>query len=393
MPRLPTPAALALAAAVTAAAPAALQAAEPEVVPLAWLTKERDLPPVLSNLDAVPEDQGVAGARLGVTDNDTTGRFTGQDYALTEVTVPLDGDVTAAFKALAADGHRFVVTDLTADELEAVSALPEAADMLIFNAGAPDDRLRTRTCRPNLLHTLPSRAMLADALAQFLVKKQWTDVFLMVGPAEGDALYADAMRRALKRFGAEIVAEKTWQWDHDIRRTAHEEIPLATQEVDYQMLVVADERGDFGEYLIYNTWEPTLVAGTQGLVPTAWHEVVEQWGAVQLQNRFVEDHGRSMGPKDYAAWAAVRSVGEAVTRGGASDVGTVREFLRSDAFELGGFKGRKLTYRSWNGQLRQPVPLAAPRALVALAPMEGFLHENTELDTLGYDAAEVSCTP
>jgi ABC transporter substrate binding protein (PQQ-dependent alcohol dehydrogenase system) len=226
--------------------------------------------------------------------------------------------------------------------------------------------------------------MLADALAQFLVKKQWREWFLVVGPAEGDKAFADALRRAAKRFGAEIVAEKTWQWDHDIRRTAHEEIPLVTQEVEYQILLVADERGDFGEYIPYNTWEPTLVAGTQGLTPTAWHKVVEQWGAAQLQNRFKD-------MADYAAWAAVRSIGEAVTRANTVDFQPVADFIRSDAFELAGFKGRKLTYRSWNGQLRQPIPLAAPRALVALAPLEGFLHQSTELDTLGYDAPEVDC--
>lgn len=376
----------ALAALPAAAAEKAMQA-----VDIGWLSKERDLPPVLSNLDEIPADKGVAGARLGISDNDTTGRFMGHDYTLTEVVVPLEGDVADGFRQLRESGHRLIVTDLTADELQQVAALPEAADTLIFNAGAPDDALRQSACLANVLHTLPSRAMLADALAQFLVKKRWREWFLVIGPAEGDKAFAAAMRRAAARFGAAIVAEKEWQWDHDIRRTAHEEIPLVTQEVDYQMLIVADERGDFGEYIPYNTWEPTLVAGTQGLVPTAWHKVVEQWGAVQLQNRFEEMAGRPMGPEDYAAWAAVRSVGEAVTRENTVAFEPINAFIRSDAFELAGFKGRKLTYRPWSGQLRQPIPLAAPRALVALAPMEGFLHQTTELDTLGYDAPEVDC--
>lgn len=362
-----------------------------ETVRLAWLGKARDLPPVLSNLDEIPADKGLAGARRGIADNATTGRFTGHAYALSETTVAVDGDVAAAFKGLVAAGERFFVADLPAADLAAVAALPEAAETLIFNAGAPDDALRVTGCRANLLHTLPSRAMLADALAQFLVKKRWTDWVLLVGPAEEDRLFAAAVERAAKRFGGRIVARKDWQWDHDIRRTAHEEIPLVTQGVDYDMLVVADERGDFGEYVAYNTWEPKLVAGTQGLVPAAWHRVVEQWGAVQLQNRFAEDHGRAMGPEDYAAWAAVRAVGEAVTRTNATDFATLRAFIRSDAFELAGFKGRKLSFRAWNGQLRQPIPLVTARSLVALAPVEGFLHHSNEMDTLGHDAPEVSC--
>jgi hypothetical protein len=61
------------------------------------------------------------------------------------------------------------------------------------------------------------------------------------------------------------------------------------------------------------------------------------------------------------------------------------------AFALQGYKGSPLSFRSWDGQLRQPVLLAAPRSLVAVAPIEGFLHPKTELDTLGYDLPESLC--
>ena len=65
--------------------------------------------------------------------------------------------------------------------------------------------------------------------------------------------------------------------------------------------------------------------------------------------------------------------------------------MRSDEFELAGFKGRPLTFRAWNGQLRQPIPLVHPRALAAQAPLEGFLHHRNELDSLGLDQPESAC--
>jgi ABC transporter substrate binding protein (PQQ-dependent alcohol dehydrogenase system) len=142
---------------------------------------------------------------------------------------------------------------------------------------------------------------------------------------------------------------------------------------------------------MYRTWRPRLVAGTQGLVPSAWDRTVEQWGAVQLQNRFAAKAGRGLSAKDYAAWAAVRSIGEAATRTGSTDFETVKTYISSDAFELAGFKGRKLSYRPWSGQLRQPIPVTTARAIVTLSPQEGFLHPRTELDTLGYDAPETAC--
>ena len=133
------------------------------------------------------------------------------------------------------------------------------------------------------------------------------------------------------------------------------------------------------------------MAGSEGLRAEAWAPAVEQWGAAQLQSRFAKASGRGMRPEDWAAWAAIRSLGEAVTRTGSADAAVLRTYLLSEDFELGGFKGRPLSFRDWNGQLRQPIPLATERAMVAMAPLEGFLHQVNELDTLGADRAESAC--
>ncbi|NNF76588.1 MAG: branched-chain amino acid ABC transporter substrate-binding protein, partial [Rhizobiales bacterium] len=60
-------------------------------------------------------------------------------------------------------------------------------------------------------------------------------------------------------------------------------------------------------------------------------------------------------------------------------------------FELAGFKGLPLTFRKWNWQLRQPILLIQPQALVSVSPQEGFLHEVSVLDTLGEDRRETGC--
>jgi ABC transporter substrate binding protein (PQQ-dependent alcohol dehydrogenase system) len=264
-------------------------------------------------------------------------------------------------------------------------------DVLVFNAGAADDRFRGEGCRRHLLHTLPSRAMLADALGQYLVRKSWKRWFLVTGPSEADALFAAAVRRAAGRFGGRIVAEKTWSEQLDIRRTAEAEVPVFTQAAEHDVLIVADEVGLFGEYLPYRTWEPRPVAGTQGLMPVAWDRSLEQWGARQLQSRFQRQAGRAMTSVDYAAWAAVRSIGEAAARSSSTDPATIAAYLRGDRFEFAGFKGLSLSYRPWDGQLRQPIPLVTARAIVSMSPQEGFLHPVTALDTLGDDRPESEC--
>ena len=264
-------------------------------------------------------------------------------------------------------------------------------DALIFNAGSYDDDLRANHCQANLLHTLPSRAMLTDALGQWLAQRRWNNWLIIHGNQPEDLAYKQALHRAAKRFGHNIVAEKEWTFDTDLRRVAQKEVPLFTQTDEYDVVVVADERGDFGEYILFNTWYPRPVVGTQGLTPVTWHRVVEQWGAAQLQKRFEKLSQRWMTNKDYAAWAAVRSIGEAITRTKAKDASTLQTYIYSEEFQLAAFKGRKLNYRAWNGQLRQPIPLVHPRALTSQSPQDGFLHPVTELDTLGYDKPEVSC--
>ncbi|QFU09113.1 hypothetical protein PARPLA_01752 [Rhodobacteraceae bacterium THAF1] len=349
-------------------------------------------PPTLSALDPIPEDRGIAGAQLGVDDNATTGRFLGQTYTLTTSDVAVDADIAAAARTALAETD-LLILDAPRDAALVIADLPEAEDALIFNTTAQNVDLRDAACRANLLHTAPSLAMRTDALAQFFVTRRWDDLVMIAGGDPGDQAYAAAMETSLTKFGLKLDARKEWRFDADMRRNASAEVPLFTQDFgDYDVLLIADELGDFGRYVLYNTWLPRPTAGGEGLVAQAWAPAVEQWGAAQLQSRFTDATGRNMTPEDYAAWAAVRTIGEAVTRTSATDAAALRSFILSADFELAGFKGRPLTFRAWNGQMRQPIPLVHPRAVVATAPLEGFLHQRTELDTLGLDEGDSACT-
>nr|WP_298141773.1 ABC transporter substrate-binding protein [uncultured Pseudomonas sp.] len=370
-------------AAEVEAAPAELQ------VRIGYLAYTPDTGPLLSNVIPEPVDAGLRGAELAIIDSNSTGRFLRHSYNLAVAERDDSSDLLAAANELHQQGLRLFVVNAPVATLRQLSqALP---DSLLFNAGSADDALRRDQCLNNVLHTLPSRAMLADALAQFLTVRQWQRWLLITGPTADDQAYADALRRAAKRFGNKIVAEKAWSFDNDQRRSAQAEMPLFTQTAEYDVVLVADERGDFGEYLPYHTWYPRPVAGTQGLTPTGWHKTVETYGAAQLQKRFEAHAKRWMNDRDFAAWIAVRSIAAAVSKLRRSDATAIRQLALSDQLPLDGFKGRKLSFRSWNGQLRQPIPLVHPRALVSNSPQEGFLHPSSELDSLGYDRAEVSC--
>ncbi len=374
----------------------AVVAAQPEVtVSVVYASREapREIP--LSLLDIPAQDNGLKGAELGLNDNQTTGDFLGHRYDLSVALAGADEAIVDVVSSHLESGVGLIVADLEADDLLLLAdAYPDA---LLVNVRASDDRLRNDDCRANVFHIAPSRAMLADALVQYLSWKRWSDLVLVTGRHPQDELFALSLTRSVERFGLKWVDTKRWTSVPGARRTdsghhsLQQEVPVFSRFRDHDVVVVADEADEFGEYFSYRTSEPRPVVGTQGLIPSAWHRTQEQWGATQIQRRFIKLANRYMTPRDYGAWAAMRSLGEAVTQTGKVDVPTVREYMLSDRFNLAGFKGVPLTFRTWNGQLRQPVLIVGPRMLVSVSPQEGFLHQVSELDTLGFDQPESSC--
>ncbi len=370
--------------------------AEPVTIPIVYLALTLQHPQPSTLLDPIPTDEGQQGARVGLADVQTTGAFTGQRFTLDEKVLPDADAAVAAARSMLEAGSRVFVTDLPAPVLLRVADLPGASDAILLDATSADDSLRGRDCRRNVLHLLPSRAMLADALMQFLAVKRWRDLLLVTGLRDEDRAFADALRRSAKKFQLRIAADKPWTFKPGAQRTdtGHvtigAEVARFTQGTAYDILVVADTWNEFGDDLAFRTTDPRPVAGSQGLVPTSWARAFEQWGATQLQLRFQKRAGRPMTPSDYGAWMAVRAVGEAATRGGA-DPAALIAYLHSPKFELAAFKGARLSFRPWDGQLRQPVLLADARSLVSVSPQPGYLHQFSELDTLGIDQPETAC--
>jgi ABC transporter substrate binding protein (PQQ-dependent alcohol dehydrogenase system) len=383
------------------AAPEATPAVAPDVQTLTILMVRQLRPnrlPPLSLLDLPPKDDGLAGARLAIDDNNTTGRFLKQNFTLELIESEDTAELIAETRKKVESGIGFVVVDLDAPAILQLADALKDLDAVIFNASAPDENIREQDCRANLKHTAPSRAMLADALTQYLAWKRWSNWVLIVGPTPEDKAFAEALRRSASRFGLKIVEEREFKYDPGSRRSdggfeqIQQQIPTFTQKLPpHDVLVVADEGELFGEYFPYRTWDARPVAGTAGLIATSWHPAIELWGGTQFQNRFKRLAQRNMRPLDYNAWMAVRSIGEAATRKQSVERKPLIEYMLSPEFELAAFKGRKLTYRAWNGQLRQPVVLATGKIHVTVSPQPGFLHQFTELDTLGIDRPETKC--
>jgi ABC transporter substrate binding protein (PQQ-dependent alcohol dehydrogenase system) len=374
------------------------KAVQNATINLLYLGKAYPEPEPLSLMQTIPVDNGVAGAKLAVLEVNVTGKFVGRQYDLNTSVLSAGSSVATVARQLLAAKPTAIVADLNSADLLAVADLPEAADDIILDVRTIDDDLRQGDCRQNVFHLLPSRAMRTDALAQFLVFKRWQRWFLLKGVSAADEAYVADMRRSAARFGGKIVEERTYSYDPGARRvdTGFQQIqtqmPLATQNTpSHDVLVVADEDDQFGDYLPYNTADARPIVGTQGLVAAAWHPSFQEYSALQMQRRFKVFARREMTERDYAGWLAVRVVGEAVIRSGKTGRPDLKAFLRSDKFQVAGFKGQALTFRHWDQQLRQPVLLARDLMVVSISPQGGFLHPKYLTDTLGFDEPETKC--
>jgi len=351
------------------------QAKDEIVIRLGVLQVEREVSLPLSRLDIPPDDLGFQGARLAIQENLTTGRFTGQKYEIEEATAKSE-EATAALDELIANGAKFIVTLANASDLSVLAKHAADKDVLLLNAQAEDDLLRTEACLGNVLHLAPSRAIKADGLTQFLLFKKWRKWLLISGSHDEDKLWADALRRSANKFGIKIVDERVFEDTGGGRRSdgghvlVQRQIPVFTQRApEYDVLVAADEAEVF-----------------------AGHPANEAWAATQFQRRFEKLAKRRVRSLDYQAWLGGRVIGEAATRTKSNDVATLKDYILGSDFEIGAFKGTKVTFRPWNQQLRQPVLLAHDRMVVSVSPQEQFVHRVSQLDTLGFDKSESKCT-
>ncbi len=368
-------------------------------VPIVYLGKEYQEPLPLSYSEKIITDKGIQGARLIAKEANQAGKFVGYAFNLVEAIVPEDADVMAKAKEILAKGDAFIIADLEPKDLLAVADLPEAKNSIIVNIRSEEDALRQEECRSNVFHIIPDYAMRADALAQYLVWKKWPRWFVIRGNTAADKEYVDMIKRSAARFGGKVVGEKVYDLPPGARNTdsgyqqVQAQIPMETEGApDHDVIWVANSDEGFGDYLMYRTYNPDPVVGTQGLQALAWDPSYTEFGAMHFQNGLPKLAKRKPVERDYTAWLGGRSLTDGIMRSGKTTPPEVKAYLLSDQFKLEGFKGQAMSFRPWDHQLRQPIILGGgTRVPVSVSPQEGFLHPTNVTDTLGFDAPETKC--
>ena len=334
-----------------------------------------------------------AGAEVALRESRFVGQAIGVSFDIVRARGADAPALLAELEKLHAEGVRHFLIDAPGKVVAEVAAATRGRELLLFNVSAPDDALRQAQCQAHLYHTIPNHGMQTDALAQFLVAKKWRKVLLLQGPRDDDRLIGAAFENSARRLGLKIVDKKDFVLGNDPRQRELGNVGLLTAGDDHDVVFVADSDGEFARSVPYDTVRPRPVVGAEGLVAEAWHWAWSRHGAPQLVSRFDKQAGRHMGSADWAAWVAVKAVVEAVVRTGNAPFDKRVAYLGGEEITIDGFKGNRLYFRDWDRQLRQPILIATHNAVIERAPLQGFLHQTNNLDTLGFDRRDSRCKP
>ena len=341
-----------------------------------------------------PRPEPSPGADLAVRDLRATAHAAGVVLKLERDVLAPEADAVAEATRLASGGAAAIVADVPLADLTAIARALPAAALPVFDIREHDDALRRDFCAASLFHVLPSTAMTTDALAQFVVRKNWRRVLVLTGPLPADKVLSESFVRSARKFGARIADAKDFVFGNDPRQREQTNVALMTASEDYDVLFIADTIQDFGRFVPYEQSKPRPVIGTEGLQAAAWDPLAERYGAPQVSHRFERAAHRPMTEGDWAAWVAVRAVAEAVIRAKATTGPAIATALSHSELPIDVSKGVQSSFRLWDHQFRQSVMLRSDSAVIDYAPLEGFLHQRTPLDTLGADegdAAEAPC--
>ena len=385
---------LRLAVAVCAGALFTLPAAA-DTVRFAWLELSKDARyderQTFFRTLSRPFGRPVAGAEVAMREARFVGKALNVEFKLDRFDGADAKELLAHIDRLHGEGVRFFGVDAPAPVVAALGKATRGRKLLMFNVAAADDALRQAQCQSHVFHTLPNHAMQTDAMAQFLVLKKWRSILLLEGPRPDDKLLSAAFQASAKRFGLKIVEKRGFVLSNDPRQRDQGNTGLLTAGADYEAVFVADTDGEFARSVPYRTVLPRPVIGSEGLVAEGWHWAWERHGAPQLTGRMMKQAGRHPSSPDWAAWIAVKSVVEAVVRTDNAAFDKLVAYLAGDEITIDGFKGNRLGFRPWDRQLRQPILIATHNAVIERAPIQGFLHQTNNMDTLGFDRRDSQC--
>jgi ABC transporter substrate binding protein (PQQ-dependent alcohol dehydrogenase system) len=337
----------------------------------------------------------LRGAQMGAAEADTLAQMFGKKVELATPKVAGAQGVSGAAASLVKEGVSVLVGGSDLAAAEALRDVARDGKALFLNVGCAADTLRSDRCDRHTFHIHASLQMHAGAAAFWLAEEKKLKRWAVVAESEDVRRLVAALASAR---GASVVedvpaAGGTTDWQpvlERLRGSQTEAVWLGLSASQAASLARHWEAGSGGERIVLPTESAPALEGAAavGVRPLMWHHSLERYSARELNSRHRRRFGEPLDGASWSAWAALKLVGEAMLRQGTTPQALV-EYLESDP-PFDGHKGRALTFRKSDHQLRQPLYLVRASAaggeeVLAEVPRGG------DLDAIFLPAADGGC--
>jgi ABC-type branched-subunit amino acid transport system substrate-binding protein len=398
------------AAGLYAASKAYAQPQVPRVVRIAHLSRRQ-------GLDAEIASYAIMGAQLGAEEADVTAGMFGTKVELIveDATTP-ENMLTLARKLSSGENVSAIIAAVDDLSTAGLSAFAQQQRVLCLNTVARGGDLRGEKCHRSTFHVEPDLAMYTHAMGQWLIqnnRKRW--YYIVAEGAIGQEVLERGSRFLQHQGGTDLGRAVVSAGQSD-----YKDVLAHLARGDAEAIVVALRGDELRHFLdqykasglnvllagvpldMLALWQ-TSPEALQGVWVTSWYHGLERFSARELNRRFYRRFERPAEGFAWTNWAAVKLVTEGVLRSASTDASALVDYLES-APPFDGHKGRSLTFREWNHQLRQPLYVLKAREdkpenawdllqlIGEMPPPAGPGKSVAEvLDTLGEPKAESLC--
>ncbi len=391
-----------------------------------------------------PGYSGLLGARQGAEEMAYTAQLVGAHLSLQEAAAETPDDAVRMAGRLLGQHVGALVGGFDFATALALSRFARQHNVVFFNVGATDDRLRNEDCSRFTFHIEASDAMYLDAMADWFIRglaflvdedapqgvqiirrapaRAW---FLVTTPGALWAARARRLRFALQQrhWGSRIVADvpvaPQQGFDRALRMisSVHPDLvflllPAAGQLEFYREFEEAHLSGEVTGFPEPATQTRSFFAALLRAAPRAaqggirfssFEPTFSAVGGPQLSQRFLRRRNQPMDGPAWTSWLGIKILWEAFLHLHSGDASAVARYLDSTGALFEGYQGIGLTFRPWDGQLRHPLMASRLRIYsddeMSLAQMVGQFpnvlapgrNPNDVLDQLGDTARSTRC--
>jgi ABC-type branched-subunit amino acid transport system substrate-binding protein len=337
------------------------QAQAPRVVRIAHLSHRQ-------GHDTGMASYAIMGAQLGAEEADITAGMFGTKVELIIEDGVTPANMLALVRKLSAPEHlTAIIAALDDPSTASLSAFTQQERLVCLNTTARGGELRGEKCHRSTFHVEPDFAMYTHAMGQWLMQNDRKHWYYVVSEAGfGQEVYHRSRRFLQHQGGADLGRSVITSGQSD-----YQDVLTHLGGVEAEAVVVAlagDELRHFLEQYRISGLK-TLLAGIpldmialwqanleslQGVWVTCWYHGLERFSARELNRRFYRRFEKPAEGFAWTNWAAVKLVLEGVLRSASTEASALVNYLESVP-PFDGHKGRSLTFRDWNHQLRQPI--------------------------------------